>query len=115
MIAFVTEIPENNEIYEDKSVYHVRPELKSKAERRIKYLIDECDFENSIEKILDEHRIAYDSSDIDITISVSISTRKKHVLGFRLIKKYDSINYRMISQNSSKYDLNPIMVWENGL
>ncbi|ABO34566.1 hypothetical protein MmarC5_0250 [Methanococcus maripaludis C5] len=113
MIAFITEIPKNNHIFEDSSVYHVNSKLKEIAMDRIKYMMDSCKFDDSIENILDSNNIAYDSDDIDITISVGIETRKRHVLGLRLVKKSGYITYKMISQNSSKYDLNPVVSWED--
>ncbi|WP_048055752.1 hypothetical protein [Methanococcus maripaludis] len=111
-MIFVPEI-ENKEILEDKSVYHVNSDLKELAESRIKYLLSSCNIGNSIEDILDSNNIAYDSDDIDITISVGIETRKRHVLGVRFIKKSGDISYKMISQKRSKYDLNPIGAWEH--
>lgn len=112
-MIFVAEIPKENEILEDTSVYHVNSKLKEIAESRIKYLRKKCNFDDSIEDILDENNIAYDSNDIDITISVGVETRKRHVLGVRLIKKSGEISYKMISQKLSKYDLNPVGAWEN--
>lgn len=112
-MIFVAEIPENKEILEDKSVYHVNDKLKELAESRIRYLKDSCNIENSIEDILDQANITYDSEDIDVTVSVGIETRKRHVLGFRLTKKVGECTFRMISQKSSKYDLNPLGDWEN--
>ncbi|GAA0128709.1 hypothetical protein MMMIC1C10_11330 [Methanococcus maripaludis] len=112
-MIFVAEIPENKEILEDTSVYHVNSKLKEIAESRIKYLMKTCNFDDFIEDILDDNNIAYDSNDIDITISVGVETRKRHVLGVRLIKKSGDLSYRMISQKLSKYDLNPVGAWEN--